>query len=504
MITPLRSFFLGAILIFLFELLSLYAFLLPLFGSIAFFIILALVSIIAILRFDLAVLLLFVELVVGSQGGYMIAFGESLDSQISLRIGFFVVIFGVWMTRLLYVLFKKDITSARSLLLLDTPHIFYPYVALLFIFMVGVVRGILHGHSFSDIFFDANGYAYFALFPAVISSLKVSNLFPRYFLSVLCAAIFMAVLKSLFILFVFSHRMFTIAPTIYSWVRDTRVGEITLMTSDFYRVFFQSQIFSLVLLFFVLMFALLAQKRRITLVTVGFLFIIAVSMLLSLSRSFWFGAVVGFFTLVVLLWRSGYFFSVWKKLLIISFGVTISAGICIAGVYAFPYPKKTGDISFTSFLTSRAFSISDDAANSRWALLPPLTDRIFERPLFGSGLGASVTYKASDPRILAIYPSGLYTTTAFEWGYQDLALKFGFLGLGIYGFFLYRIIQPFYRKRYQSIIALSAIPSFITLLAVHIFSPYLNHPLGIGILMLFTTLGLVLTQDSINEGLVSE
>ncbi len=97
----------------------------------------------------------------------------------------------------------------------------------------------------------------------------------------------------------------------------------------------------------------------------------------------------------------------------------------------------------------------------------------------GSGFGKRVTYISNDPRVLSFNPSGRFTTFSFEWGYGDLWLKMGIPGLLAYGallVFLWRRIP----KNYH--------PAFAALLIVHFFTPYLNHPLGLGVLIAVSVL----------------
>ena len=171
------------------------------------------------------------------------------------------------------------------------------------------------------------------------------------------------------------------------------------------------------------------------------------------------------------------------------------------------------------------------ASNSRVNQLKPLLLAITKHPLIGSGFGTTVTYKSNDPRIVneTAGQSGLVTTYAFEWGYLDMILKFGLVGLVIYLIIIFKILgrllklktaswrtklkinsnnqiqnnnflDPDFRRddkkeednnkenyglqitdyRLQMVFFLA----LIALLVVNIFSPYLNHPLGIGFLIL--------------------
>jgi len=119
-----------------------------------------------------------------------------------------------------------------------------------------------------------------------------------------------------------------------------------------------------------------------------------------------------------------------------------------------------------------------------------LSDKIFKSPLLGFGFGSTVTYRSSDPRVLSDNPSGLYTTYALEWGWLDIWLKIGFIGMAIYLFIIFYLIfkilrgirnKEFVDKNFL-IIGLSA--ALLSITVLNNFSPYLNHPLGIFFLLI--------------------
>jgi len=153
------------------------------------------------------------------------------------------------------------------------------------------------------------------------------------------------------------------------------------------------------------------------------------------------------------------------------------------GLAFFPWPTTLGGFNATALLSDRATGLTGEAgASSRWQLLPPLWQEIKQAPIMGQGFGATVTYLTSDPRVLAASPSGVYTTYAFEWGWLDVWLKLGILGLLAYLILFAKII--FAGLKINTALSLSLTGGLIILAAVNIFSPYVNHPLGIGYLLI--------------------
>jgi len=292
---------------------------------------------------------------------------------------------------------------------------------------------------------------------------------------------------------------------VYVWIRDTRVGEITIQTADFYRIFFQSHVFPLVALFAVLLllaYGPAVRRSRAAQALVAFAAVAFAGLVLGLSRSFWFGGFVGALALFAgLAWaRVGR--RAWLRIAGNGAAALLLGVGLILAVYSVPFPSKSGDVAFASLLGRRALSLAGEAAaNSRWALLPELWRAGLERPLLGSGLGTTVTYTTSDPRLLAQNPTGEYTTFAFEWGYHDLWVKFGILGIVVYAWFIAALLVPYVRTvrdgrealrtgdagrpdTKHALIALGVVAGVAALLGTHVFSPYLNHPLGIGILLM--------------------
>jgi len=213
------------------------------------------------------------------------------------------------------------------------------------------------------------------------------------------------------------------------------------------------------------------------------------SVLISLSRSFWVGLLAGLITIGVL-----YFAGSTKEgsgqVNLSRIGKTIGVGMGSAlvaigilfAVVAFPYPRV--DVGSLSTLFGSRGSTTDAAAQSRWNLLPVLVSKIKEEPILGHGFGATVTYQTKDPRILAQNPEGWYTTHAFEWGWLEFWIKFGILGIPVMLWLLISIGWRVWNSEAEKWIKIGFISSLVTLGVIHVFTPYLNHPLGFGFLLL--------------------
>ncbi|MBI4458388.1 O-antigen ligase family protein [Candidatus Uhrbacteria bacterium] len=482
----------------------------PAFSTAAFVIILAATAIVAVIDFDLALLALLAELFIGSQGGYLVAYGAGGGGEISLRIGLFLVVSGIWNARAFVRTVRRGEERRKAkapFAAMNRAGLMAPFAALNLVVLYGLIRGLALGNDFGTVFFDGNGYIFLGLMPIIVESLAAPLTRDR-LAGVFVAAATLSVAKALFVLYVFSHRLQTIAPDLYVWIRDTRVGEITRMVGDFYRVFFQSHLYAVALFWIALLHGAFAHSsgkcRRLSL---ALLVMAATGLLMGMSRSFWFGAVVSALAVAAVLLRFRASAAVWKRLIALAIGSAVLGGAVIVAVFSVPFPRKGADISFAALFGDRAFSfISDDAAVSRWQLLPELNKAIARHPLLGSGLGTTVTYVTKDPRLLEQNPTGAYTTYAFEWGYHDLVVKFGLLGTVVYLWFIVAVMRPLLRavrssaaslaapsndeKTAQGALALGTVAAVIGMLATNIFSPYLNHPLGLGMLMIAAALGI--------------
>lgn len=381
------------------------------------------------------------------------------------------------------------------------------YFGILFLFIVwGALNGYLQGNNLDNLFFDFNAWLYFGiLFPVAYvfkeNKERVNEILQNLFI-VFTAAISWLIVKTLFLLFVFSHNMIGMNYELYRWLRVTGVGEVTMMDGGFYRIFFQGYVYVIVGLFVFLslwVYYWLVEKKISLLVYwfIGLLGCVSLT-IISFSRSFWVGLGVGllFYWFIILLvyWRK------WRVILW-QVGVLVIAGMLsmalIFTIVRFPYPRSSADFSASMLSERVTMTTSEAGASSRWNLLPVLIEEIKKAPILGKGFGATITYFSSDPRVLERSPTGEYTTYAFEWGWLDIWLKLGLLGLLAYAALLLKIfIYGFNRIqngefRMQNLIIISLLAGLAMIIVTNFFSPYLNHPLGIGYVVL---VGVLLTR----------
>jgi O-antigen ligase len=229
--------------------------------------------------------------------------------------------------------------------------------------------------------------------------------------------------------------------------------------------------------------------------------------LISFSRSFWVGMIAGVLTVMIMIITVGRKNLTNSKTTInnllktgtILFLLLLSSLIIIFCLVKFPYPKPVGGFDTTNLFSERATQTDESAIGSRWALLPILWSKISDAPIQGKGFGTTVTYKSQDPRVLMLNTGGTYTTYAFEWGWLDIWLKLGIIGLLSYLFLLARI--SFYAFKApasddQRYLKYGLLTGLIILTVVNFFSPYLNHPLGLGLVIMIYSMLIIPVENN--------
>lgn len=460
------------------ELASYAGYFFPWLNTVGFFVIVGTALVLLLRRLEYGPYFVLADLILGGKSGALFSF-EYGEFFLSLRMGLFLVVMAVWIGKMIGDRTYRSDRSYRSNPILKWWGVFGLAVGW------GIAVGLVRGNNFGDLFLDANGYLYGVMVLPFLWTTKYefdTNI--RKLGIVFFAATTLLALKTLFAVYWFTHagNNFIAGNLVpfYQWIRDTGVGEITWLEGNFARVFFQSQVFNIAAFFVLLASAKdpstslgMTRLKRYT-----FLALNAAVILVSFSRSFWVGVTVGLAAFVIspigpispvrLLGQIG---RIGKPVL----GSVILAVLLILAVARFPFPPPS-PADFGAAARERL--AAEAAATSRWNLLPAMWRAIREHPVLGSGFGRTVTYISNDPRIREVSPTGEYTTYAFEWGWLDIWLKMGALGLiGPAG-----LIFAFARRLRRTYLAGFAV--LAVLASIHIFTPYLNHPLGLGMLIL--------------------
>lgn len=396
--------------------------------------------------------------------------GHSFDYQmVNSRLLVFVIV--------LVVFTFKNIFKVKSFKILRDKWLLNLYLFLLLLFLGGLVSAYYKDYPLNDIFTDANAYLYLMYLPIWYQIYQKKYL--QNIIIILQTAAAVVSVKTLIIFNIFVHDYsFLDINSIYKWVRDTRTGEITPFESNFVRVFMQSQIYVLAAWFITLIKYIEGFKNKHNFLLLS---LFSSALIISLSRSFWLGGVVAIIFLFVSL------FLYQRRLPHLFVYLTILGSILTGFVFTdvlYNLPKYNS----LNIFTQRKVDGSEAAVSSRQALLPVMWDAIKEQPIIGHGFGKQLTYQSSDPRIKNIdNPEGNYTTYSFEWGWLDQWLKAGAIFVACFILWVLLI----YKRSLNLInhypeVAFISVTLLTCLISIHVFSPYLNHPLGLGMVMFLT------------------
>ncbi len=429
------------------------------------------------------------ELAIGSKG-HLFSLGVG-EHDIGVRIGIFAALFLAW---IVYCIKKAIYKKSDCCMLLRSS--WAPWYGLVGIAaVIGIAIGMVRSTPLGAVYMDANAWVFFLLAPVVwdaVRSREQFSLVAKTFIA--ASAVRITTILALF--YVMGHKGFgfDVIYSVYRWARTTGLAEITQFDFNVSRVFLQSQIYDAILLCVLAsVFALLIKSRK-TLSRIDLMALalgVITSLILSFSRSYWIAVLI---SIPFIAWLIARYYS-WKavaKTAMLFLVITAASLLLLVVVSRLPIPSTEGGFEF-DLLAKRVSDLGDEAAAaSRWNLLPVLIDTIRTEPLWGYGFGKTVTYYSKDPRVLEGNPSGAFTTYAFEWGYLDMLIKLGFIGLALYFLFLGAILKRGWQKILSATDEMSRVVSIglwcgcIVLLVTHIFSPYLNHPLGIGYLVAYS------------------
>lgn len=427
------------------------------------------------------ILIILAELIIGSQG-YLFSFVVS-DTVISLRIALWIIVMAVWFSKELLTWFSNRESFKKYL---DFPYK-KQFIFLSIVLLLGIIIGYFSSNDRIFYFLEFKRWLYILLLIPMISSFKSKNDIKKMLAVFLGAAIVLS-FKAITLIYIFSHSFYPLVYDVYTWMRVSLLGEITRWPSGFSRVFMQSQIFLLPAavgsyLYLYLGLKKVSEVRTKLLVAVSSVTILFTAIIIaSLSRSFWVGIVAGIcVTSFVYIYINRPKFSKIVTNIFTTFTLLIISTVLIFSIVRFPWPNSSANFD-ASLLSERAIKMEAGAA-SRWSLLPVMWSEIQGSPLWGYGLGKSLTFQTYDPRVLESSPSGEYTTYAFEWGWLDIWLKLGILGVAAYIWLLFSLgrdsVLLIKKRQFEGSVLFCSV---IIIFTVHFFTPYLNHPLGFGYL----------------------
>lgn len=432
-------------------------------------------------------LIAFTEIMVGGHGHLIDASVSGFS--LSIRMVIFAAVMLAWLAKSI-----KTKTWPKFMVLRDTP-----WLLLLVAVVVGAVIGLAQ-NSAAQAFDDANSYVTIAYLLPMLSIVWDSHR-KRELLQVLFASTIFICVNTLLIVFLFTHLPGGMLRGVYEFVRDARIAEVTLLTGPswfvsnflpaaspwYFRVFEPAHFFPMIMIFALVAARFTVWKsEKMPPSALTTIILCMATFVASLSRSFVLGAVAGagivaLFTLFDASKTVGrYVFNASRVGLVMALGAVLFWAVIVS-----PLPKHPNLKEAAFYKASQA----DDrglAISSRWNLLYPMYQEIVASPMLGRGFGHNVTFITDDPRIRATNPTGEYTTYRFEWGYQDIWLKMGLLGLIAFVWYFVVVSRAFYftyHNHGHRWLTIGLYAGVVALFVTHIFSPYLNHPIGLGYML---------------------
>jgi len=443
----------------LFQFLSLLGRTWPWLGGAIFWLLLSLVAVLTFYRLEYGILFLLFEFLAGHEGHCFSGVG------ISLRLALFLVVMAIWLVRKISSSDFKKLRFKKIISLPSTP-ISFAFLAFLLIVLFSLVHGCWQNN-----YFLARGdfvnYAYlFLIFP--LSEVIAKAFFQKRGQQIIEAGVIGISFLTIIILFLFSSNLVSVHDQFYWWWRQTVFGKATLAGNNFFRIV--SSVHLLILPLFLLFLSFLIQPQ-------------------TRKKKFFFLAFLSSLVLVINFSRA-YFLGILFGLLFILAGVKFKKWLLFSLLVVFVLVFEFGLINFfinqnpnVGYFQERMKSITTPeqelSAQTRLNILPSLVDKIKVNPFFGSGLGSTVSY-------LNPLTQKKDLTFHVDWGYLEIWLENGFLGLVLYSFLLFLVLfqgrKLFLRAPQNSfsqrfLLGLSS--GLIALMVATLTGPYLFHALGI-------------------------
>jgi len=384
---------------------------------------------------------------------------------ISLRLSLFLVIMLVWFFRKVFWP-KFSFKKLKNLILLDKSPLSFALLAFLFVVIFSLCRGWFINNKFLALKDFLNYSYFFLIFP--LSEVIGNRFFQKRGKQIIQAGIIGISLLTIIVLFLFATGLVSVHDQFYWWWRQTVFGKATSAGNNFFRIVSSAHL--LILPFFLILLSFLANRSTRKKSVIFLCILASLAFLINFSRAYFLGLFLGLIFLA-----QGLKFKKW----IVFFLIIVIFLITEFGVLNFLINQNPN----IAYLQQRMRSITspDDelSASTRLSILPRLLEKIKEKPIFGYGLGSTISY---------LNPLSQKEDITFhiDWGYLEIWLELGLLGLILYCFILaiifYQGRQLFQRaqgniKRQRLIVGLGA--GLLSLVVATITGPYLFHALGI-------------------------
>ena len=379
--------------------------------------------------------------------------------DLSLRSLLIVTFLGLWA---LDIIVKREL-KPRAHLNKTLSTLLIAFYALVFF---AFANGLLHGHAIKNAVQDLVPFFYLPLlFPAY--HLLAKKEAHEYFVRLLIVFLIGSAIFSVVTFVLFSGGIIALQEPFYKWFRDVALGKITDLGNGFFRVVLPEHL--LITPIILIISSLLMRDERHHHMWRFLLFLALTILMLNFSRIYLIALVVG---LIVLKYKHK-----WHRWFIIS-GTTLGLAMLIFTSFAMlasggkTFGWELLGIRVTS-LTAPAVEVS---SATRMMILPSILEIIKSNPIFGIGLGATVTF-------FNTMTFETITTRHFDWGYLEMLAELGAFGtltfLALIVFTMSTVIKKIKSAVDWQDFYVGLLAGIAALLVINITAPTLFHVFGI-------------------------
>jgi O-antigen ligase len=314
---------------------------------------------------------------------------------------------------------------------------------------------------------DFVNYAYlFLIFP--LSEVIGKAFFQKKGQQIIEAGVIGISFLTIIVFFLFATNLVAVHDQFYWWWRQTVFGKATLAGNNFFRIVSSAHLLILPLFLVFLSFLIKPQTRK-----KKFIFLALLSglvLVINFSRAYFLGIFFGLLFLLV-----GVKFKKWLPFALLVVFVLVFE----FSLLNFFINQSSNVGYFQERMKSIATPEEELSAQTRLSILPSLVEKIKANPFFGEGLGSTVSY-------INPLTQKKDLTSHVDWGYLEIWLENGFLGLSLYVFLLFLVLVQGYKLFLHAqqnsfsqrfLVGLSA--GLIALMVATLTGPYLFHALGI-------------------------
>ena len=361
------------------------------------------------------------------------------------------------------------------------------FFALILWAWVSAKIGFGHHHDAQLVFADFIPYLFF-LYYFPLRELWGEEKFRLTCFQMLIAAIIGNAILTLFTFIGFSSGLFAVQGAYYHWFRDVAGGKITALDFNFYRIVLNEHLLLAPLLLLAI-WGVIAKnrkeqalpchceeapirRRRSNPIAIAMTLALMAILSVNITRIYLIAFFVGLFFLFT---RQN-----WKRWLVVSLASLACFCLTFTAIHlAASRGQSLGWELFGLRLQSIASPQIEDSALSRMILLPKIWEKIKTAPIFGQGLGDTVT--AFSP----IFKQNI-TTPHFDWGWLEIWAEMGAAGLLVWlALIIYLFISLIKKTALEKPFYLAALSA---LLVINITSPALFHVFGVIFLACLFTL----------------